>query len=219
MMNTLFKAKTKKFNAFAQLILFIAILLVLNIIGYTLYKRFDLTNEKRYSLSPTTIDLLQNLPDNVFLKVYLDGDLPPVFRKLRGSTFDMLSEMKRYAGSNLNFEFNNPSDNATQETTNNVFQQLLNAGLVPSDVQVKKQDALSRQTIWPGALLSYKDKELPINFINTPGTGVGQNFELMINQSEENLEFAIVNALKKISKLEKDKICFWLNNFHNLTGS
>ena len=90
-----------------HLLLGVVIILLLNIISSFLFTRFDLTSEKRYSLSPATKQLIKKVDDVLFFKVYLDGDLPPGFRRLSNETREMLDEFRAY-NNNIQFEFTNP---------------------------------------------------------------------------------------------------------------
>ena len=103
-------SSTKKRQSFVRLGLLLGILILLNIIGNLAYTRFDLTREGRFTLSESTKNLLGSLEDVVYVKVYLEGDFPPGFQKLQQGIRDQLTEMRRYAGGNLEFEFINPAD-------------------------------------------------------------------------------------------------------------
>ena len=79
-----------KFNSFLQLFSAIIIVVLINVIGNYVFHRFDLTAEKRYSLSAATKKLLKELDDVVYFKVYLEGEFPAGFKRLRSETKEML---------------------------------------------------------------------------------------------------------------------------------
>ena len=83
------KKRTIKQNNVIQLLLCLVIIILLNIIGSYVFTRFDLTSEKRYSLSPATKKALRNLDDVVYFKVYLQGDFPAGFKRLRNETMNL----------------------------------------------------------------------------------------------------------------------------------
>ena len=95
----------KKRQIFAFIIL-VAVVAVINVAGSFLFTRFDLTSEKRYTLSPTTKEILNDLDDYVYFKVYLDGDFPAGFKKLRRETKEMLDEFRAYS-KYIDYEFIN----------------------------------------------------------------------------------------------------------------
>jgi len=110
------KKKIRSANLYQFLLLLLVIvglntlvIVGLNTLGKFLFWRFDLTSEKRFTLSSTTKEKLKNLQDVVYIKVYLTGDLPAGFQRLSSATRDMLMEMKSYAGQNLEFDFIDPS--------------------------------------------------------------------------------------------------------------
>ena len=193
-------------QSLVRLLLLIAILLVLNVLAGFVYTRFDLTRERRYSLAPGTKELVSGLQDIVYIKVYLEGDFPPGFQKLRASVKDMLGEMRRLAGGNLEFEFVNPADQPTELATNQLYEQLYKLGLQPTDLQNRTTDGLERKVIWPGAIVYYRNKEIATNFLLGAGAG-GSPMEI-INASEEALEYTLANAIKKATSLYKPRIAF-----------
>ena len=76
-------SKRNKKRDLTALGLSIIILILLNFVASFLFHRFDLTSEKRYTLSDATKKLLSELDDVVYVKVYLEGDFPSGFKRLR----------------------------------------------------------------------------------------------------------------------------------------
>lgn len=203
-------SSTKKRQSFVRLGLLLGILILLNIIGNLAYTRFDLTREGRFTLSESTKNLLGSLEDVVYVKVYLEGDFPPGFQKLQQGIRDQLTEMRRYAGGNLEFEFINPADAGDERTTNELYQQLYTAGLQPTDLQSRSDDGVQRKIIWPGAMVYYRNKEVAMNFLL--GAGAGNSPLEIINASEEALEYTIANSIKKAATIIKPRIAFTEGN-------
>ncbi|MFT7162460.1 MAG: ABC-2 type transport system permease protein, partial [Bacteroidia bacterium] len=71
--------------------------------------RFDLTEEKRFSISDASKNLLKSLDDVAYVEVYLDGELPSGFKRLRKAIEETLSDFEFYAGSNIQYKFIDPS--------------------------------------------------------------------------------------------------------------
>lgn len=199
-------SRTNRSQSLVRITLLLAILIVVNVLASMVYTRFDLTRERRYSLAPGTKELLTGLKDIVYIKVYLEGDFPPGFQKLQGSVKDMLAEMRRLAGGNLEFEFVNPADQPTELATNQLYEQLYKLGLQPTDLQNRTADGMARKVIWPGAVVYYRNKEIASNFLLGAGAG-GSPMEI-INASEEALEYTLANAIKKATSLYKPRIAF-----------
>ena len=190
-----------------RLLLVLGALVLVNVLVSFVNLRLDLTEEQRYSLHPNTRALMNNLQDVVFVRVYLEGDFPPGFRKLRNATEDLLQQMRRESGGKLEFEFKDPSAQPDQRTRDELYQQLYKQGLQPTDLQVRGDDqSLTRQVIWPGAMVYYRGQEKPVNLLL--GGGSGSSPMQVLNASEENLEFALVDVIDKIIRIKKPKIAF-----------
>ncbi|MFM8837086.1 MAG: gliding motility-associated ABC transporter substrate-binding protein GldG [Bacteroidota bacterium] len=201
------KQYSLRFQAYLRLALVLGALILINVLASFQNWRLDLTAEQRYSLHPNTRALMAGLKDVVFVRVYLEGDFPPGFRKLRNTTEDLLRQMRRESGGKLEFEFTDPSAQADRQSTNELFEQLYKQGLQPTDLQVRGEDnSMSRQVIWPGAMVYYRGQEKSANFLlgGSPGATPMQ----ILNASEENLEFALVDAIDKIVRMKKPKIAF-----------
>ena len=194
-------------QATVRLLLVLGALVLVNVLVSFVNLRLDLTEEQRYSLHPNTRALMNNLQDVVFVRVYLEGDFPPGFRKLRNATEDLLQQMRRESGGKLEFEFKDPSAQPDQRTRDELYQQLYKQGLQPTDLQVRGDDqSLTRQVIWPGAMVYYRGQEKPVNLLL--GGGSGSSPMQVLNASEENLEFALVDVIDKIIRIKKPKIAF-----------
>ena len=195
----------KKRQIFAFIIL-VAVVAVINVAGSFLFTRFDLTSEKRYTLSPTTKEILNDLDDYVYFKVYLDGDFPAGFKKLRRETKEMLDEFRAYS-KYIDYEFINPAESGEEAEIMETYKQLYQAGLKPTDLNVQNSDGSSKQmVIWPGALVSYRNNtEIAIELLENQ---VGQSDDEALNASMQNLEFRLIDAVKKVTRLMKPNIAF-----------
>ena len=180
------------------------IIVVVNIIGSYVFTRFDLTAEKRYTLSDATKDILQDLDDYVTFRVYLEGEFPAGFKNLRRETKEMLNEFRAYS-KYIEYEFINPSESANKSERDATFKILLDKGLTPTDLQVRTNEGMQQKVIFPGALVNYRDKELAVdlleNQINTPP-------EVALNNSVQNLEFKLADVIQKLSQLQKPSVAF-----------
>ena len=195
------KRKNLKKNQIVAFLVTVAIVVLVNVIGSYVFTRFDLTSEKRYTLSPTTKEILNNLDDYVYFKVYLEGDFPAGFKKLRRETKEMLDEFRAYSKF-IDYEFINPSESGNEAEIKETYNQLYRSGLNPTDLNVKNSDGSSKQmVIWPGALVSYRNNtEIAIDLLENQ---IGQSSEEALNASMQNLEFRLVDAVKKVTRLEK----------------
>ena len=195
------KRKNLKKNQIVAFLVTLAIVVLVNVIGSYVFTRFDLTSEKRYTLSPTTKEILNDLDDYVYFKVYLEGDFPAGFKKLRRETKEMLDEFRAYSKF-IDYEFINPSESGNEAEIKETYNQLYRAGLNPTDLNVQNSDGSSKQmVIWPGALVSYRNNtEIAIDLLENQ---IGQSSEDALNASMQNLEFRLIDAVKKVTRLEK----------------
>lgn len=188
-----------------SLIVGIVIIVLLNFIGSFAFERFDLTTENRYTLSETSEELASNLDDIVYVKIYLEGEFPAGFKRLRDETQLMLDEFRAYAGGNLDYEFINPSESSDEKERNTIYKQLYEKGLRPTDLNTKNEDGYSNKMIWPGAIISYQGKELPIQLLKSQ---IGAQPEAMLNSSIEALEYEIANAINNLTVATVSRVAF-----------
>lgn len=151
--------KNLKRSNITQLALGLAILVLINLIGYFVFTRFDLTTEKRFTLSETTKKTLKELKDVVLFKVYLEGEFPTGYKRLHNETREMLEEFRAFS-SNIRYEFIDPSSNPDKKERNALYQQLVKKGVIYSNIQSKKSNVSSQQLIFPGLLFRIKGRKL-----------------------------------------------------------
>ena len=200
------KRKNLKKNQIVTFLVTVAIVVLVNVIGSFVFTRFDLTSEKRYTLSPTTKEILNDLNDYVYFKVYLEGDFPAGFKKLRRETKEMLDEFRAYS-KYIDYEFINPAESGNEAEIRETYNQLYRSGLNPADLNVKNSDGSTKQmVIWPGALVSYRNNtEIAIDLLENQ---IGQTDNEALNASMQNLEFRLIDAVKKVTRLMKPNIAF-----------
>jgi len=168
--------------------------------------RFDLTSEKRYTLSEFTKKSLRNLENDVNISVYLEGDLNIPFHKMQQRLRETLEEFDIYAGKRLNYEFINPFEGKDAAASDKLLNDLVEKGLKPSNILNKdEQGGSSEKLVIPGALIHYKDIEIPVNLLkNNPGSSAEEN----INSSMENFEFEFMRVISSIIADTTEKIAF-----------
>lgn len=188
-----------------QLITIIGIVIAINVLSGFFFTRFDLTSEKRYTLSETTKELLTDIDDVIYLKVYLDGELPAGFRRLRDRTREMLDEFRAYSNNNIEYEFINPSNQPDEKSRNELYRQLAKQGLMPTNIQIKAEDGVEQKLIFPGALMTFRGEETPLQLLKSQ---MGALPEEMLNSSIEDLEFEMTNAIRKLVEVRAEKIGF-----------
>ncbi len=188
-----------------QLVIVLVVIVAINILSQFSFTRFDFTKEKRYTISPVTIQILENLEQPVTVTVYLEGEFPSGFKRLKNATKDLLADYKAYAGSNLNFEFIDPMEGKNQQEQEEVFNELTQSGVEPTNLSVKTESGLSQKVIFPAAKVTAGENEIAVKLLQTR---VGSNPEEVLNNSIQNLEYAFSSAIKKATSGGKPRIGF-----------
>ncbi|MGC8802868.1 MAG: gliding motility-associated ABC transporter substrate-binding protein GldG [Bacteroidales bacterium] len=186
--------------------LIFAFLLAINGVATFYFWRFDLTQEKRYTLSLLGKETLRNLPDQVMVRVYLHGDLPLSFRKFSQTIREQLDEFRVYGGNKLQYEFIDPYESGDDRQIQATVEKLYKAGLQPTNVKMKdKKGGYSEKMIIPGAIVSYGNREFPVNLLsNNPAFSGEEN----LNHSVQNLEYNLINAIRCVTQTRVEKIAF-----------
>lgn len=192
-------------RSFIQLLLYVAIIGLLNFIASFFFSRFDLTSDKRYTLSPATKEMLGKLDDIVYFKIYLDGNLPAGFDRLKTATKEILDEMRVYSNGNIEYQFINPAENPEKKKQDEIARQLIQKGLSPTYIEVKVEAGTSQQLIFPGMLASYRTREFPIQIFKEQ---VSVSSDMQLNNSIQSLEYEISSTLRVLTMDSKPKIAF-----------
>jgi ABC-2 type transport system permease protein len=191
-------------NSFVKLAVGLAVIIVINILGSFAFYRVDLTADKRYTLSPATKKMLKELDGVVTFKVYLEGEFPAGFKRLRNETREMLNQFRAYS-KNIQYEFIDPTKGKDKTQLAETYRQLAQSGLNGTDLQVKDESGMTRKLIFPGAVVTYKGKEMPLDLLLTQ---VGKPPSEVLNNSVQALEFSLINVIRKLSITQKPKIAF-----------
>ncbi len=197
-----------KKKSFIKLFYKILIIILISYISSFIFFRFDLTSENRYTLSEGTKNLMGNLDDIIYIEIYLDGEMPIGFKRLKNSIKELLDEFKIYASENIEYEFINPSESEDKKTRREIFKQIIDKGIIPTNVQDKDAEgAMTQKIIFPGALIIYQGEEYVLNFLKqsqNPRVSAERN----LNNSIQALEYEFVNKIYKAIEKKRKKIAF-----------
>jgi ABC-2 type transport system permease protein len=189
----------------------VVILLVIVYVASIGRYRLDLTKEKRFSLSKSTIDMLKNLDDDVQVDVFLTGELSAGFRKLSKASEELLSEFKEYGGVKVNYRFIRPGEGLSDTLRYMVYDSLVQMGIKPfnSQVTAKEGEETTERLIFPGALVTYKDRKIGVDLMSGKS---GMDEESSLNYSEALLEFKFADAINKLTRKELPVIAYAAGN-------
>ncbi|PBI87849.1 ABC-type uncharacterized transport system [Flavobacterium sp. ACN2] len=184
----------------------IFILVVLNVFGTLFFHRFDLTKDKRYTLSPTSLGIVKQVQNPLSIKIYMAGDLPADFRRLQQETKQLLEEFQAY-NSNIVFEFVDPLEN--EEESDELTKSLFQKGLTPINITVDDKGKQSQAMVFPWAVAVYNNKEVNIPLLkNIMGASTTQK----VIGSIQHLEYSIADAINKITKDKQKKVAIIKGN-------
>ena len=184
----------------------IVLLLVLNTIGSFFFFRFDLTKDKRYTLSPTSLQIIEQVKNPLYIKVYMQGELPSEFKRLQLETRQMLEEFQGY-NSKIVFEFIDPLEDEATSMDN--IKELYRKGLTPINISVDDKGKQSQAMVFPWAIAVYDNKEVNIPLLKNI---MGASTTDKVIGSVQHLEYSIADALNKITKEKQKKIAIIKGN-------
>lgn len=204
-------SKNKKRNqSLLQLGLFSGVLVLLNVLGNIFFTQIDLTEEKRYTLTKTTVDLVKNLDEPVFVRVLLEGEFPAGFKRLQRATREKLDDFRKQGGGFLSaepliqYEFADPNA-GTAEEINLRREEFRKEGLTPTLFRLKDTEGTEEKYIFPYAVFSYKGRQVTINLLeNQPG----YNQDEVLGNSINLLEYKFASAIQKLRLDQKQVIAF-----------
>lgn len=182
-------------------------LLIVNIFTQSIYQRFDLTNDKRYTLSEATLESIKDVDSPILIDVFLEGEgFPTEFKRLQTETRQILEEFSAY-NSNINFKFINPiEDDATRQQNINLLAQ---RGLTPMQLSVQESGKTSQEVIFPWALASYGDVTTKIQLIKNK---IGASQQELVSNSVQHLEYAFADGFSKLINPKRRKIAVLRGN-------
>lgn len=172
-------------------ILILLALVSMNILVHYVVVRWDMTNDRRYSIAPATKALLQQLDEPMQITILLDGELNASFQRLQRATQELVEELNIYANHRISVT--------------------VSAEHIPQDVEPiliherTHKGQTAQTTVYPYAIITYKNKSMVVELLqNNRGLSGEEN----INHSIENLEFAFVDAIRILTRDKVEKIAF-----------
>ena len=168
--------------------------------------RYDLTEDKRFTLSESTNKVLNHLKNDIFIQVYLDGEIPIPLKRLKRSVGDMLEEFRIASGRKIDYEFINPSGAKDTRQRETQYQTLVKKGLIPLRLEAGDAEGGSTQKIiFPGMIVNYNGVEVPVNFL---ANNQSITYEQNILHSVEGLEYEMIQTISTLVSDTVKKVAF-----------
>ena len=171
----------------------VACVMAINLLSSWFFGRIDFTADKRFTLSPLAIETVKTLDEPLHVTVLLDGDLPAGFERLKRATTDMLRDLSTYSSGMLSFSVVDPLDGNAQQQRDNT-EALATHGIMPTNLNVRTDAGSSQQLVYPAALVTCGDNDIPVNLLQSR---TAYSHEMALNNSIQNLEYALVSAMRK----------------------
>lgn len=197
------KADVKR-SHLLQLLLGLVTIIFINVLGYYFFARIDLTEEKRYSLSVSTKKLLKEIDEVVFVRCYLDGDMPAEYKALKNETKEMLDQFRAY-NPNIEYEFVDPNGFENRTERDEFYRRLFERGLSPINIKTTKSNTQVQQYIFPYIDIVHKGRTYIAPLLSSKKGVAGEG---IIAGSIENLEYNIYSSIRSIVNAKKDKVVF-----------
>jgi ABC-2 type transport system permease protein len=195
----------KKLGDYLWIANIVVLILLVNVIASNHFFRIDLTEENRYTIKDQTRDLLQSLDDDVYVEVFLTGELNAGFRRFQKNIEETLEEFRIYSDNKVHYTFTDPSAATGQNARSEFMRDLAAKGIQPTNVVDKKDGQRVEKIIFPGAVISYGGFETGVMLLKG---NKATSSEEVINQSVEGIEFELANAIHKLTNTARKRIGF-----------
>ncbi len=182
-------------------VIIVGVVALLGILGI-FQARFDLTEEKRYTLNEATIKTLESVKKPLVIDVYLDGDFPASFKQLQNETKFMLEEFRKI-NPKIDYKFIDPIKTKMSKDT------LMAMGMQPSVLPDMKDGKVSEIVLFPYAVMRYADYGTSVPLIIDQ---VGLDASTQLNKSIENLEYNLISNIKALTTEHRKNIGIIVNH-------
>lgn len=191
---------------FKKVLITIGILIVLNFVGHFLFHRFDLTADKRYTLSETSLNIIKEVKEPIFINVFLKGNFPGEFKKLQTETQQLLDEYKAY-NPNISYQFVNPLENEKEKDS--IVQSFVLRGLTPVNVTLDDKGKQTQEIVFPWAVVSCGERSTKVALLKNK---MGATTSEKVVSSVQHLEYAFANSFNIVSKKKSKKVAILKGN-------
>jgi len=180
----------------------ILLAVVINQVAALYFFRIDLTEEQRFTIKAPTISLLSSLDDDVYIDVYLEGELNAEFRRLRKSVRETLEEFRIYSGNKVHYQFEDPLAAKGSRAQQEQIAFLAGKGLKPLNIIDTRDGRRTEKVVFPGALVSFGGLQIPVMLLKDQVGGAQQD----INRAIEGLEFELASAIHQLTATERKQV-------------
>lgn len=161
--------------------------------------QIDFTADQRYTLSPTAINTLEATTTPLRVDVFLSGDLPNNFQRLRQETQTLLEQMARKRPLLLNYI--NPFEDTDNVTA--IVEEMLQYGLQPHNVVNANTQRMEQTVVFPWAIVSDGSRSVRVSLLKKT---LGDSPEQQLLRSIRQLEYQFTDAIIQLQTTTKKSI-------------
>lgn len=199
------KWQSKKLGDVLVFLNAIAAVLLINILLESYFFRVDLTEEKRYSIKTQTRELLSGLQEDVYIEVFLGGDLNAEFTRFQKAIQETLEEFAVYSHNHVKYSFTDPAAAQGKKAQAEFMNDLSARGIQPTNVISNHNGQRVEKIVFPGLIISYDGMESGVMLLK--GNKAGSPAE-EINQSIEGVEFEVARAISRLVNDDRKQVAF-----------
>lgn len=196
--------KTQKTQIIIRCIIALGICIFINVLSSYYHSFWDLTEEKRFTLSPATVKLIDELDEVIFVQVLLEGQLPAEIAQLKTATLQLLDDLHDI-NNNLEFDLLDPNLGDIK-SVNARRNELAKDNIIPQEIQIVESGEQTKKLIYPHAVVRRGGRKRVVNLIKA--TSMGTPIDIQINESIQMLEFKIASAIDDLLRPEKKFVLF-----------
>ena len=184
-----------------KLILAILLIVILMTLSNVFFIQIDFTNDKRYSLSKTSLNEIKKIDEPLIIDIFLTGNIPKAYLPFRNELDAILNRLKYY-NNKIILKYSNPLEYGNSDSIN---EEMLRFGLTPEIVVQKKNGNREESIIFPWLILNYKGKSEKIRLLKKE---LGNTQNENIYNSMQLLENKIMDGIYRVSLRNKKNIAF-----------
>ncbi len=177
--------KTEKMRKYYKFLAYIVVVLLINLVGLTLFFRLDLTKDKLFSISDVSKEVVSTLSEPLTIHVFFTKNLPAPHNNTERYLRDLLTEYSVYGNRFFNYQFHdvNVSEGDETEEARGNREMAENYGIYPLQVQMVEKDEVKFQKAYMGIALIHGDMVEKIPAVTTT----------------EGLEYQLTSTIQKMN--------------------
>jgi gliding-associated putative ABC transporter substrate-binding component GldG len=199
------KRKSQQRQATFRILVLLAILVCANMLASRFHYGFDMTKEKRFTLSRATKKLLGDMKDVAVIDVYLKGKMPATFMRLQETVHDRLQSFKEYSGGHIIVHYIDPFEGKDDNEKKDIVKQLAEKGVNFLPISEGDGADYSEKIIFPYALVNYKGRSAPVALMEAK---LGASPAEGLSYSESLLEYKFATAINRLNRAVAPNIAY-----------